>query len=142
MKDNWIKPLFVVAALYDGLLGAAFVLFPLAIFQAYGVEPPNHVGYVQFPALLLLTFAAMFARIASDPIGRRELMLYGVALKAAYVATVFGHYLAAGIPTMWVPWAWADFVFLLLFLAAWNATASHPAPKKDNKRKQKKQRRR
>ena len=123
MKTNWIRSLFIITALYDGVLGVAFLLFPLAIFQSYGVEPPNHVGYVQFPALLLLTFAAMFVRIASDPVRHRELMLYGVALKAAYVATVLGHSLGTGIPSMWIPWAWVDFVFLMLFLAAWNATA-------------------
>ncbi len=59
--------MFVIAALYDGLLGLAFLFFPLGIFARYGVEPPNHTAYVQFPALLLLIFAAMFLRIANHP---------------------------------------------------------------------------
>ena len=124
MKATWIKPMFIVAGLYDGVLGVAFLFFPMAIFAAYNVTPPNHVGYVQFPALLLLIFAAMFFRIASDPVRHRELIPYGVALKLAYSGSVFGHQLAGGIPFMWIPWAWADLVFMLLFIAAWNATAT------------------
>ncbi len=122
MKATWVKPLFVVAGLYDGIVGVAFLLFPLTIFMFYGVEPPNHVGYVQFPALLLLIFAAIFFRIASGPVRHRDLIPYGMALKVAYVGTVFGHHLTGGVSAMWIPWAWADLVFLLLFIIAWNET--------------------
>jgi hypothetical protein len=27
-----------------------------------------------------------------------------------------------GVPTMWVPWAWLDLVFLVAFLMAWYRT--------------------
>ena len=33
-------------------LGLAFLASPAAIFEVFGVTPPNHPGYVQFPALL------------------------------------------------------------------------------------------
>ena len=81
--------------------------------------PPNHFGYVQFPAILLLIFAAMFYRVAMDPVANRFIMLYGVGLKAGYSGLVFYYMLTAGIPSMWVPWAWADLVFLVLFLVSW-----------------------
>ena len=123
MKATWIKPIFIIAGLYDGILGVAFLFFPVTIFETYNITPPNHVGYVQFPALLLLIFAAMFFRIASDPIRQRELIPYGIALKLAYSGSVFGHQLAGGIPSMWIPWAWADLLFLVLFILAWNGTA-------------------
>lgn len=123
MKSEWIKPFFIVAGLYDGILGVAFLFFATTIFQSFGVTPPNHIGYVQFPALLLMIFAAMFFRIASDPVRNRDLILYGVGLKIAYSGSVFWHQLTGGVPFMWIPWAWADLVFLVLFLAAWKQTA-------------------
>lgn len=119
MNEKGIKLLYVVAALYDGILGLAFIFFPLAIFEMYAVTPPNHVAYVQFPALLLLVFAAMFLRIASDPVRHRDLIPYGCGLKLAYVGTVFWYEVSTGIPSMWIPWAWADLVFLALFAASW-----------------------
>lgn len=115
----WTKPLFVLAALYDGLLGLAFLFAPMAIFAFYGVEPPNHPAYVQFPALLLLIFAAMFWVIARHPAKNHGLIPYGIALKASYAGLAFWHEISSGIPSMWLPWAWADLVFLLLFLASW-----------------------
>ena len=121
MLAKWIKPLFMIAGLYDGLLGIALLFFQGPVYQRFGVEPPNHLGYVQFGALVLLIFAAMFFRIARDPVRNRDLIFYGVGLKAAYSGTIFWHQLAGSMPAMWVPWAWADLVFLLLFLAAWKS---------------------
>ena len=121
MKNKWTRPLFVVAGLYDGILGLAFLLVPVQIFEMYGVTPPNHIAYIQFPALLLIVFSIMFFRIAMDPVGRRELILYGAGLKIAYCAPAFFYDITTGIPSMWMPWAWMDLVFLALFVLAWFA---------------------
>ena len=83
------------------------------------MEPPNHIGYVQFPALLLLVFAWMFFQIARAPLQRRPLIPYGIGLKAAYVLVVLGHWLTAGIPGMWKPFAVFDFLWALLFVMAY-----------------------
>lgn len=124
MDGNWIRGLFIIAGLYDVVLGIAFLLFSRAIFQWFGVEAPNHPAYVKFPALLLLIFAAMFFRVAGDPKNSRELIIYGVGLKAAYAGTAFWYQMTQGIPSMWLPWAWADVGFLIFFLLAWKATAA------------------
>jgi hypothetical protein len=118
MKTAWIKILFLIAGIYDGILGVAFLFFGLEIFRIAGVTPPNHIGYIQFPAILLIVFAAMFLQIARNPAGNRSLMLYGAGLKVAYCGVVFWNDWQGGIPMLWIPWAWADFVFLVLFLAA------------------------
>lgn len=119
MSNTGIKLLFFVAALYDGVLGLIFLFSPGLAFSLFEVIPPNHFGYVQFPAALLLIFAAMFVRVAMDPVANRFVMLYGVGLKAAYSGLVFYYLVTAGVPGMWVPWAWADLLFLVLFLWAW-----------------------
>lgn len=121
MSEKWIKILFLIAALYDGLLGLAFIIAPAEIFAMYGVEPPNHMAYIQFPAFLLIVFAIMFYRIAMDPARNRELILYGCGLKVAYVSLAFVYELTTGIPSMWIPWAWADLVFLVLFALSWRS---------------------
>lgn len=119
MNSKFIKPFFLIAALYDGVLGVAFIIAPMQIFAMYAVEPPNHMAYVQFPALLLILFGIMFYRVAMDPIRNRDLILYGCGLKLSYCAMVFGYQLTTGVPAMWVPWAWADLVFLALFIVSW-----------------------
>jgi len=127
MTASWIKPFFVVAGLYDGILGIAVLLAWSAIYAYFGVTPPNHPAYVQFPALLLLIFAAMFFRIARDPVANRSLIFYGVALKVAYSGTAFWYAVTERIPAMWLPFAWADLAFLALFLVAWRSIGAAPA---------------
>jgi hypothetical protein len=114
---KWIPLLFAVASLYDGLLGVSFLAAPLYLFELFKVPPPNHVGYVQFSAALLLIFALMFIQIARDPITNRRLIAYGILLKVAYCSVVGGHWLAAGIPGMWKPFVMIDLAMGLLF--AW-----------------------
>ena len=116
----WISPLFYVAAIYDGVLGLAFLFAASDIFQWYGVTPPNHLGYVQFPGAILITFALMFLAVARNPLGSRQLIPYGMLLKVSYCAVVFYHWLTAGIPDMWKPFAWADLCFLVAFAIAYS----------------------
>ena len=124
MNKDWIKPLYVVAGVYDAILGLSFLVATGAIFRYFSVEPPNHMAYIHFPALLLLIFAAMFFRISTNPIKYREMMVYGIGLKVAYSGTAFWHQLSGGIPIMWKPWAWADLLFLILFVIAWKKTGT------------------
>lgn len=112
---NWIVILFVVAALYDGILGLVFLMAPNAMFDRLGVTPPNHFGYVQFPAALLLIFAWLYAAVARAPEKNRNLIPYGMGLKVAYCGVVFYYWLTTAIPGMWKPFAIADLIFLLLF---------------------------
>jgi hypothetical protein len=127
MSIFWIRIVLIASGIYDGLLGLAFLVAPATVFRLAAVTPPNF-GYIQFPALVLLIFAAMFLRIAADPVARREQILYGMALKASYFCVVFWYQLHGGIPTLWIPFAWADVAFFILFFAGWRSTARSKVP--------------
>ena len=115
-----IRHLFLVAALYDGLLGAVFLFAGPAVFERFGITPPNHWGYIHVPAAILLVFALMFLLVAWKPKEHRRLIPWGMLLKLSYAGTVFGHhYVGDGVPAMWTWFAWADVGFLVLFLVAW-----------------------
>ena len=120
-QQRAVSVLFYLAALYDGVLGAAFLVAAPALFEWVGVTPPNHFGYVHFPAALLIVFALMFVSIARDPVSNRGLILYGILLKVSYCAVAFYHWAAGGIPFIWKPFAVADRVFLVL--CAWASMA-------------------
>lgn len=119
MKKKIIVGLFIISALYDGLLGAAFLLFGDAMFNCFNVMPPNHPGYIQFPGALLIIFAIMFLSIAINPVKKRELILYGILLKVSYCGVVLSHWLTTGIPTMWKPFCILDSMFLIAFIWVW-----------------------
>lgn len=127
MMKKTVSLLFVVAALYDGLLGLIFLFAGNSVFVHVGVTPPNHWGYVQFPAALLITFGIMFSMIAKNPVANRNLIPYGVLLKVSYCGVVFFYWMGPGIPGMWKPLAVIDLIFLVLFAWAYRALAGeHP----------------
>ena len=116
MRSTWaIAALFLVAALYDGLLGAVFLIAPGWVYEQAQVTPPNHWGYVQFPAALLIVFACMFVAVAINPIANRNLIVYGVLLKVSYCGLAFWYWFSAGIPGLWKPFAIIDFIMAALF---------------------------
>ncbi len=71
--------------------------------------------------MLLLFFAFIFFRAGADPVARRDTILYGVALKASYSGLVFWYQAHGGVPSLWIPWAWADAAFLVLLFLGWFA---------------------
>lgn len=117
-RTRAIAALFLVAALYDGLLGAAFLIAPGWVYEQAQVTPPNHWGYVQFPAALLLVFACMFVAVAINPIANRNLIIYGFLLKVSYCGLAFWYWFSAGIPGIWKPFAVIDLIMAVLFLVA------------------------
>ena len=121
MTKRVITVLFIVASIYDGLLGVAFLFRSGDLFQWFCITPPNHPGYVQFPAALLIVFAIMFMAIAMNPVRNHNLIPYGVFLKASYCGVVLFHWLTAGVPGMWKPFCVFDLVFLVAFIWAWTA---------------------
>ena len=119
MKKKVIVTLFIIAALYDGLLGFAFLFSADALFQWFQITPPNHFGYVHFPAALLLVFALMFSAVARNPQRNRNLIPYGILLKISYCSVTGFHWLTTGLPSMWKPFIFYDLVFLALFVWAY-----------------------
>ena len=113
-----VSLLFLVAAIYDGVLGGAFLIAPQAMFEWFKVTPPNHYGYVHFPAALLIVFAVMFLNIALKPIKNRCLIPYGIGLKISYCGVVFWHWFGGEIPNIWKPFALCDVAFIILFILA------------------------
>ncbi len=119
MNNNLIKKFYVIAGVYDGILGLAFLMFPVKIFSYCEVTPPNHMAYVQFPAMLLIVFSGMFFKIASDPVKYRLFIPAGCGLKISYCSMAFYYQITSTIPSMWIPWAWIDLLFLILFILSW-----------------------
>lgn len=111
--------IFFISGLYDGILGLAFLVYPKFGFDLFGVPYPNHWGYIQFPAAVLVIFGIMFFAIALRPLSNVNLVPYGVLLKLAYSLVVFSYWFTRGLPTMWKPFAIIDTVFAVLFIWAY-----------------------
>ena len=116
---GYIRALFYFATLYDGFLGIAFVIAPAWVLETVGVPVPYHVGFIQFPAALLIVFAIMFFVVAKRPLENRNLIPYGIMLKVSYCAVIFPYWILGRMTIIWKPFAIADLVFAVLFWLAY-----------------------
>lgn len=121
MVPGWIRPLFVVAAVYDLLLGAAYFVAYKVLYGQFGVTLPNHPGYVHLPAALIFIFGVGFWFVARDPLRNRDIIKLGALMKLAFSGVVFGHLIFGSIPSMYIPFAVIDLLFLVAFVAALGA---------------------
>ncbi len=124
-SQKLIKPLYLVAAIYDAVLGIAFLFAGNSVFEKFmpEIEKPNHDGYIQFPGALLLVFALMYAAIARNPVRNRNLIPYGILLKVSYCSIVLCHWTTGELQAwIWKPFCIIDIIFLVLFVYTWRAT--------------------
>lgn len=128
-KTEIVSAIFYFASGYDLLLGCLFLIFAENIYESLAIAPPNHWGYVHFPAVLLIIFGTMFFEIGRRPIENRNLMPYGMLLKTAYCGVVFAHWIFGDIPELWKPFAFADLIMLWGFAWAYRETAELARPK-------------
>jgi len=123
MKGS-IGGLFYLAALYDGILGLAFVVAPHSVLRTVNVPAPYHLGFVQFPAALLIVFAIMFLTVGRRPIDNRNLIPYGILLKVSYCSVVVPYWFLGRLSFIWKPFAIIDLVFGVLFWFAYRELGS------------------
>ena len=112
-------PLYYTAFVYDGILGLLLLLVPATVYSVLAEVPPNHFGYVQFPAALLLVFAWMFWNTARDVSGNRRMIPYMIAFKLAFALVVIGYWIAGDIPGLWKPFSIIDLLFAAAFYGSW-----------------------
>jgi hypothetical protein len=129
MTPRWIRPLFIVAALYDILLGAAYFLVYPSLYAHFGIELPNHPGYVQLNALFVTIMGVGFWMVANAPARNRDLIALGSLFKVAYAGIVFVYWARGLMPSMWLIWAVCDTLFLVAFLAALRALPKAEPPR-------------
>ncbi len=119
MSLKAIKVLFWIAALYDLVLGLVFGLFYQPVYARFGVELPNHPGYVQLSAMFIFIIGVGFSLVARNPRENRQIILLGILMKIGFCLVVFSHLFFGTVPPIYVPFAVMDSVFLILFLPAY-----------------------
>lgn len=119
MTTSMVRLVFGIAGIYDFAIGIVFLFLGPWLYDTAGVTYPNHWGYVQFGALLLIVFGIMFFAIAYNPIANRNLMPYGMLLKLSYAGLVAYYWATTDCPMLFKPFAVIDAVMLVLFAVAY-----------------------
>ncbi len=114
--EKFFKGLFLVAGLYDFILGAVFFLFYARIYEHFGITLPNHPEYVQAPALFIVILGIMLFYVFKDMHRNIDMVKIAGLSKIAYSGLAFYHQQGTGLPAVFMVFAWCDLLFLALFV--------------------------
>jgi len=104
MKLGAVKTFFVIAGLYDVILGLAFAFFWSLIYSWswVNVNPqffPSHPGYINLTGLMVFIFGVAFFMVAGNPVRMKGIAFLGLLFKIFFSAVVFWHAMGIGLPS-------------------------------------------
>ncbi len=108
---------FVVAAVYDLVLGLAFFFAWDPVFAWLGMTLPPHVSWIHLPAVFVFVQGISYALVAADPLANLGLVKVGVLYKACYASLAAYYLLTDQIPAIFFAWfGLFDLLFLVGFV--------------------------
>lgn len=110
------RPALLVAALYDGLLGLAFLFFAGPVFAWLGIAPAADPVYVQLAAGLIAIMGLGFYFAWREPLLNSDIVLLGAVFKAFYILLAIYAQIQGHVPhAVFLVFAVIDAVFFLVF---------------------------
>src|SRR3989338_785018 len=119
MERGDYKRLYLIAALYDLILGFGFLLFYKIIYKVLGMNLPENPAYLSLCAILIGIYGILLFMIHRNPENNRIAIVYAILIKFAFVAVVLYYWLFVGPEYVDIPFriiAGIDLIFAFLFL--------------------------
>ena len=111
------RTFFLVAALYDIVLGAGFFFLYGPLFETLGIALPNNISYIHLTAAFVFVQGAGYWFVFQDPDANRGIVKLGVIYKIAFAGLAF-YYAAIGelIHSLFLVFGALDVLFLIGFV--------------------------
>lgn len=117
MNTSGYRTFFLIAAIYDLVLGAAFFVLYGPLFDALGIALPNNTSYIHLTAAFVFVQGLGYWFVYQDPEENRGIVKIGVAYKAAFSAVAL-YYLVIGqlLHPVFAVFGLLDVAFLIGFV--------------------------
>lgn len=113
---RFYRGVFFVAALYDLILGVAFLLLYPWIYGLLGIPLPTEPAYLQMAAAFVVVQGIMYVLVYRDMERNRDLILVGAIYKAAYAVVSLYHLGVGDLPHgLFAVFGVLDIGFMILF---------------------------
>ena len=125
-KEKYYRSLFMIAAVYDLLVGITFTFFPARAFAALGIgeKLPAFGGYLTLLGVFVLVIGIAYFLIARGDLRRNtDLILVGTLYKLAYSGTAFYYWSQGNLPHIAFAalFGVADAVFFVLMVECYRS---------------------
>lgn len=77
-RPRWMKPVLLVAGVYNIAWGALVVLFPLTLFRWLGMAEPNYPQIWQCVGMVVGVYGVGYMIAATDPVRHWPIVLVGL----------------------------------------------------------------
>ena len=116
-NENFFRNLFLVAALYDFILGLAFFFLWQPIFDNVLKLPhPNYLGFYQAAAAFVFNMGIGFYFVYRNMYRNIDIVRLGIIFKIFYSGIAFYWVLAANMPGVFAGFGLVDLIFIILFV--------------------------
>jgi hypothetical protein len=115
-KEMYYKGLFLIAAIYDIVLGLGFLFFYKLIYNSLGIILPLNPSYLSLSAAFVLVIGIGYFMVYLN-LRNRGLVWLGAFYKIAYVSIGVYYFIKNMLPhNIFSVFGIIDFIFLILFL--------------------------
>ncbi len=130
MDVSFWKPFFLVAALYDAILGLVFFFFYDPLFHALGIKLPYNTSFIHITTAYIFVQGLSYWFVSRNPVRNVDIVIVGIVYKAIFSGLAF-YYLAIGqlLTTFFLIFAVVDIGFLVAFIRFLQLAWPKPAPR-------------
>jgi hypothetical protein len=115
-KDKIFKIIFLIAAIYDFVLGLVFFLFYRQIFNYFNITIPDYPAYLQMAAAFIIAMGVGYYYVYKNLYRNIDLVKLGIVYKIVYSGVTTYFYFTDVANRVFFWFAIFDFIFLCLFI--------------------------
>jgi hypothetical protein len=116
-SDKLYRIGFLIAAIYDFILGIGFFLFYATIYSMFDITLPENPGYIHLSSAFVFCQGAMYYFVYLNLERNIDIAKIGVVYKIAYTGVCFYYWIIGGLPhPMFAVFGICDIGFIVFFL--------------------------
>lgn len=114
---NFYKYGFLVAGLFDLILGVVFFLFYRVIYELFSITLPDNIAYIHITAAFVIVQGLMYYLVSQNLEKNLDMVKAGIAYKSVYILLVLYYWSINMLPhPMFALFGIFDVGFLALFI--------------------------
>ncbi len=108
---------FLIAGLYNIIVGLSFFFFYGAIYSWFSITLPENIAYIHLSAAFIVVQGIMYYLVSRNPEENLDMVKVGVAYKITYIGLVLYYWIINMLPhPMFLSFGVFDSIFLAFFL--------------------------
>ena len=117
-NEKSYRNLFLIAALYDFILGLVFFIFlPFFFENIFKIPIPNYPGISQATAAFIFVMGVGFYFVYRNLYRNNDIVKLGIVFKLVYAALAFYYVFAQNYPVLFALFGAIDLIFIVFFLS-------------------------